>query len=123
MMRLAGACSVTLRPTASVTVMGWAPASAPLSIRQSKVHARANRNTIFLPYRGLKPVNQNLQHAARAGFYPGVDAIALGQCRRGNHLARQTLAQQFACRSEEHTSELQSLMRNSYAVFCFKKNK
>src|SRR3546814_9253298 len=25
-------------------------------------------------------------------------------------------------RSEEHTSALQSLMRNSYAVFCFKKN-
>src|SRR3546814_6754674 len=24
-------------------------------------------------------------------------------------------------RSEEHTSELQSLMRSSYAVFCFKK--
>src|SRR3546814_5882029 len=27
------------------------------------------------------------------------------------------------CRSEEHTSELQSLMRNSYAVFCLKKKK
>src|SRR3546814_6121375 len=27
----------------------------------------------------------------------------------------------FECRSEEHTSELQSLMRNSYAVFCLKK--
>src|SRR3546814_8360057 len=26
-------------------------------------------------------------------------------------------------RSEEHTSELQSLMRNSYAVFCLKKHK
>src|SRR3546814_1879521 len=26
-----------------------------------------------------------------------------------------------ALRSEEHTSELQSLMRNSYAVFCLKK--
>src|SRR3546814_9398188 len=26
-----------------------------------------------------------------------------------------------ATRSEEHTSELQSLMRNSYAVFCLKK--
>src|SRR3546814_3453519 len=26
-------------------------------------------------------------------------------------------------RSEEHTSELQSLMRISYAVFCLKKNK
>src|SRR3546814_8891868 len=27
-----------------------------------------------------------------------------------------------ATRSEEHTSELQSLMRRSYAVFCLKKN-
>src|SRR3546814_6661114 len=31
---------------------------------------------------------------------------------------------QFSCvRSEEHTSELQSLMRISYAVFCLKKKK
>src|SRR3546814_5487892 len=29
----------------------------------------------------------------------------------------------FPQRSEEHTSELQSLMRISYAVFCLKKNK
>src|SRR3546814_7958240 len=29
----------------------------------------------------------------------------------------------LALRSEEHTSELQSLMRISYAVFCLKKNK
>src|SRR3546814_7955628 len=29
----------------------------------------------------------------------------------------------LVCRSEEHTSELQSLMRISYAVFCLKKNK
>src|SRR3546814_9027311 len=28
----------------------------------------------------------------------------------------------LAIRSEEHTSELQSLMRISYAVFCLKKN-
>src|SRR3546814_5094926 len=34
------------------------------------------------------------------------------------------LAVLFASRrSEEHTSELQSLMRNSYAVFCWKKTK
>src|SRR3546814_5455538 len=33
-------------------------------------------------------------------------------------------ASQTSCsRSEEHTSELQSLMRISYAVFCLKKNK
>src|SRR3546814_8063763 len=29
----------------------------------------------------------------------------------------------YTSRSEEHTSELQSLMRISYAVFCLKKNK
>src|SRR3546814_4734053 len=38
----------------------------------------------------------------------------------GKHLFGQSGA--FG-RSEEHTSELQSLMRTSYAVFCFKKKK
>src|SRR3546814_8185320 len=33
----------------------------------------------------------------------------------------QTAPQPLAQRSEEHTSELQSLMRISYAVFCLKK--
>src|SRR3546814_6085318 len=33
------------------------------------------------------------------------------------------LAYRSCARSEEHTSELQSLMRISYAVFCFKKKK
>src|SRR3546814_9188621 len=33
------------------------------------------------------------------------------------------LARALAGRSEEHTSELQSLMRISYAVFCLKKKK
>src|SRR3546814_3105673 len=32
-------------------------------------------------------------------------------------------AEAFIARSEEHTSELQSLMRISYAVFCLKKKK
>src|SRR3546814_2463233 len=32
------------------------------------------------------------------------------------------LLQRLAQRSEEHTSEIQSLMGNSYAVFCLKKN-
>src|SRR3546814_4150947 len=34
-----------------------------------------------------------------------------------------TQAQMASARSEEHTSELQSLMRISYAVFCLKKKK
>src|SRR3546814_2683052 len=36
---------------------------------------------------------------------------------------RQRTTQRRARRSEEHTSELQSLMRISYAVFCLKKKK
>src|SRR3546814_1835724 len=39
-----------------------------------------------------------------------INAPASGRVQRGN-------------RSEEHTSELQSLMRTSYAVFCLKKKK
>src|SRR3546814_9595910 len=39
-------------------------------------------------------------------------------------LGQQALIQAFTHeRSEEHTSELQSLMRISYAVFCLKKKK
>src|SRR3546814_7198704 len=43
----------------------------------------------------------------------------------GNLFLTQALREhsKFKMRSEEHTSELQSLMRNSYAVFCLKKNK
>src|SRR3546814_4868963 len=41
--------------------------------------------------------------------------------RRGPDVAR--LARLHHVRSEEHTSELQSLMRISYAVFCLKKKK
>src|SRR3546814_3777002 len=46
------------------------------------------------------------EHAEPGGRY------RIGQARRH----RRTVA-----RPEEHTSELQSLMRNSYAVFCLKK--
>src|SRR3546814_1311355 len=35
--------------------------------------------------------------------------------------SRRTRGSSPAARSEEHTSELQSLMRTSYAVFCLKK--
>src|SRR3546814_1028467 len=45
----------------------------------------------------------------------GHDDLAIG---RGQRAGRVTV---IARRSEEHTSELQSLMRISYAVFCLKK--
>src|SRR3546814_6933024 len=43
--------------------------------------------------------------------------------RRYRHGVRTVRARIAAERSEEHTSELQSLMRISYAVFCLKKKK
>src|SRR3546814_2983018 len=46
-------------------------------------------------------------------------------CTATGHKGQHTCARidtQVAARSEEHTSELQSLMRISYAVFCLKKN-
>src|SRR3546814_6784680 len=41
----------------------------------------------------------------------------------GEERAVRSEADRLAARSEEHTSELQSLMRISYAVFCLKKKK
>src|SRR3546814_1300241 len=41
----------------------------------------------------------------------------------GQAVAEGVLAWNYKSRSEEHTSELQSLMRISYAVFCLKKKK
>src|SRR3546814_1331108 len=46
--------------------------------------------------------------------------------RRGGQASRLPIEHHLgnaADRSEEHTSELQSLMRNAYAVFCLKKKK
>src|SRR3546814_8601594 len=52
-------------------------------------------------------------------------ACASRHCRgeRGCKLAGYLCGRHKRSRSEEHTSELQSLMRISYAVFCLKKKK
>src|SRR3546814_9784523 len=55
----------------------------------------------------------SLRRAAGGSRHPRAAAAA----RRGNRPAH------LSARSEEHTSELQSLMRISYAVFCLKKKK
>src|SRR3546814_8871807 len=68
--------------------------------------------------RGPRPaVLRDLDRARPAGIrrlWPdaGFRHALAGERRRARHQ-----------RSEEHTSELQSLMRNSYAVFCLKKKK
>src|SRR3546814_6515000 len=44
-------------------------------------------------------------------------------CKKGGRTLAKPDRPEKALRSEEHTSELQSLMRISYAVFCLKINK
>src|SRR3546814_4759353 len=55
---------------------------------------------------------------------PQDDACALLiECGYHGDPASRRVALDMTARSEEHTSELQSLMRISYAVFCLKKKK
>src|SRR3546814_4698097 len=63
-------------------------------------------------------VNRFLRAAANIAFAPTLGDVAttISHPPSSSHRA-------LSERSEEHTSELQSLMRISYAVFCLKKKK
>src|SRR3546814_1891930 len=65
-----------------------------------------------------------LERHAAPGFGHRIDrggiAVRVGE-QRGDVLEHYAWLREI--RSEEHTSELQSLMRISYAVFCLKKKK
>src|SRR3546814_9977328 len=73
----------------------------------------------YQAHRRLKRL-QAVEAAKEAGEYDRF--VALGWCSRKD-LAEKQAHSHRKVRSEEHTSELQSLMRNSYAVFCLKKKK
>src|SRR3546814_7145640 len=70
------------------------------------------------PHSGA-PHHKNLR-TLRAQADHGYASSAAG---RGELAPRSPREAHRAVRSEEHTSELQSLMRISYAVFCLKKKK
>src|SRR3546814_1988914 len=81
---------------------------------------RSTRTDTLFPYTTLFR-SHPLGHERGAGHGPACAAPEqLGRFRCLWHI--ETL-QRRDRRSEEHTSELQSLMRISYAVFCLKKQK
>src|SRR3546814_10512953 len=86
---------------------------------------RSTRTDTLFPYTTLFRSNQkdasgrSIGQALEALGYHRIDRAGRGyfQDDQVNPIRRGWL------RSEEHTSELQSLMRISYAVFCLKKKK
>src|SRR3546814_1881046 len=78
---------------------------------------------------GADGPHHHRSQAADAGTGADTKSGILHQPRRGERTALFRLCPGDGgrrlrdCRSEEHTSELQSLMRISYAVFCLKKKK
>src|SRR3546814_3389532 len=96
---------------------------------------RSTRTDTLFPYTTLFRSPRAAVHGdGRARHFAGAHAVrvqlgqrrGLGAVRRGRDAAVRTARRaddRAAARSEEHASELQSLMRISYAVFCLKKKK
>src|SRR3546814_5615422 len=74
---------------------------------------------------GARPVPDPLAVAAGVAVKPLVPVAGEPMINRPARalLAHTAVGRLVVLRSEEHTSELQSLMRISYAVFCLKKKK
>src|SRR3546814_14778299 len=91
---------------------------------------RATRTDTLFPYttlfRSLATVYRVLMQFEQAGllsrnhFEAGKAVFELNEGKHHDHLVCVECGrvEEFFDRSEEHTSELQSLMRISYAVFC-----
>src|SRR3546814_4984080 len=83
-------------------------------VRSRLLSPREAARLMGLPDTYALPKNYN------DAYHLAGDGVAVPVVR---FLAEHILEPLLAARSEEHTSELQSLMRISYAVFCLKKKK
>src|SRR3546814_7167662 len=92
-------------------------------IRQPRIGAGPNEHP--LDRRAGDPDAALQPHIGKSLFHRGPPRGVAFMARIGNGLVdgHDLLGIGAPARSEEHTSELQSLMRISYAVFCLKKKK
>src|SRR3546814_11721459 len=79
---------------------------------------RSTRTDTLFPYTTLFRSPYKIRHIRAADSLYRPPHRQMGRMRSGGHRPAARRA-----RSEEHTSELKSLMRTSYAVFCLKKKK
>src|SRR3546814_2957289 len=95
---------------------------------------RSTRTDTLFPYTTLFRSNSTQLPAGIRPCFASQSSICASRSRKSGSTAHSaekssTTAGAISCcggtlsRSEEHTSELQSLMRISYAVFCLKKKK
>src|SRR3546814_7795272 len=111
--------ALSLLPGASAkgSAAVYNPLAHDLAGAERKDSARRDRNLDS----GLRVAADPLALVAQdeAAEARNLHVLAVGQ--RMTHMVEHALDDIGGLRSEEHTSELQSLMRISYAVFCLKK--
>src|SRR3546814_9038327 len=96
--------------------------------RSTRTYTRLPHTTLFRSPAALTPPLAPPPHiqarsAPLQNPTPPSTHCGASKCQHLNHPRRKSpAASSWKERSEEHTSELQSLMRISYAVFCLKKN-
>src|SRR3546814_5006697 len=93
------------------------PVAAPEELLHAFNFQRFGRAPARFDMEELKALNTRILH--RLHYQDVADRLPEGM----DAVAWQAIRPNIATRSEEHTSELQSLMRISYAVFCLKKKK
>src|SRR3546814_6749201 len=102
-------------------------ASSALAWERGRLGAAMFRRRRQAPFEQHVPLAQELQLPALGRGRAGIQCRHLDAAHRaglaGADRAHRPQRNGRGNRSEEHTSELQSLMRISYAVFCLKKKK
>src|SRR3546814_8911213 len=99
----------------------WAPQADTLKKALSNIISKAKENTETYKYAVFQAVlkfqNHEIMGLDEVFIYINDTYFATGEM---NYWADAQMRKNVSARSEEHTSELQSLMRISYAVLCLK---
>src|SRR3546814_10369964 len=122
-------CSSDLEIDADLTARALEKGHELSSFQSNAEHALVDRvqaarddgtDFILINPAGLTHTSVSLRDALAAVAIPFIE-VHLSNPPAREPFRRQSYFSDLAVRSEEHTSELQSLMRISYAVFCLKK--